>query len=63
MDFKDFCIKVSKPGRNQRKGQYLFNVLFEERPDLSEKIRAGDLDPFYDDAKVHACLRWLKENW
>lgn len=63
MDFKDFCIKVSKPGKGQRKGQYLFNTLYTERPDLAEKIRATETDPFYDDAKVHVCLKWLKENW
>lgn len=31
----------------QRYGQRLFNVLYEIRPDISERLRATRLDPFY----------------
>jgi hypothetical protein len=37
-----------------RYGQLLFNILCTYRPDISEKLRATPLDPFFRDAKdVH----------
>lgn len=48
---------------SQRKGQAFFNSLCLNRPDLSEKVRATDLDPFYQDQGLHGFLAWVQENW
>lgn len=46
-----------------RYGQTLFNVLYRVRPDLSERVRGTDLDPFHSDQRVRAFLAWVAENW
>lgn len=48
---------------NQRYGQALFNALHQERPDLSERIRATPLDPFYLDELISHTWDWILENW
>jgi len=35
-----------------RKGQFLFNKLYEIDPVLANEIRGSDTDPFYDDNKI-----------
>lgn len=50
-------------GNEQRHGQWAFNVLAFERPDLSEQIRSGPLDPFYSDAVLPEFYKWVEENW
>lgn len=52
---------VSHP--NERRGQATFNTLFATRPDLAEKVRATNLDPFYDDSKLHEFYNFIEENW
>lgn len=51
----------------QRWGQAAFNVLYTHRRDLSEQIRATDLDPFHlrnlQDNRWHNFLEFLEENW
>ena len=50
--------------KHQRRGQYLFNMLDDTRPDLSKVVRGNvQLDPFYDDSKIAVLTSWLKENW
>ena len=46
-----------------RKGQTAFNVLMLNRPDLSEQIRATELDPYHDNTKLGRFYQWAKENW
>jgi hypothetical protein len=46
-----------------RLGQTYFNILYAERPDLSERVRGTGLDPFYSDAVVPEFLTWLGANW
>ena len=50
---------------SERFGQASFNVLYINRPDLSEQIRATDLDPFYsqDPRTIITFYAWLVENW
>ena len=43
----------------QRRGQWLFNVLSEYDPDLANKIRNTECDPFYDDAKIEKLFTYL----
>lgn len=45
-----------------RRGQCLMNVLFRTNPQLAEKVSQSDFDPFYIDARIDACLTWLKAN-
>ena len=65
-------LKTYKANPNWRYGQAAFNVLYEVRPDLSEKVQ-GDTDsetgkdPFH--LQTTNCPNWhnyvafLKENW
>lgn len=48
---------------DERAGQRAFNVLVENRPDLSEQVRGTDLDPFYNNANLYALFGWLYDNW
>lgn len=70
MTFEEFCAKVmaeySKPENlNWRYGQITFNILAQERPDLSEEIRGTEMDPFYtkDPEKIANFYNWLAEAW
>lgn len=45
-----------------RYGQTLFNVLYDVRPDLSEQVRASNIDPFYD-SNIDEFKIWIEENW
>lgn len=49
--------------RPQRFGQWAFNLLHEMRHDLSEQIRATDLDPFYDNVRMQKFLGWVNTHW
>lgn len=46
-----------------RYGQTVMNVLAVARPDLADEIWGGELDPFYDDTRLSACLTALAESW
>lgn len=46
-----------------RKGQTYFNVLFDVRPDISEKIRATNLDPYHNDCKLGEFLHYVAKVW
>ncbi len=47
----------------ERRGQALFNELYLTRPDLSERMRASDHDPFYSDSLVPVAVAWIGANW
>lgn len=55
--------KWSTASNPWRLGQTYFNVLCELRPDLSERIRTTDLDPFYRDQIIPEFLNWVGEQW
>lgn len=50
-----------------RIGQAMFNGLLQVRPDLAEKVRGTDKDPFYavtrQDDRVTAFEQFARENW
>ena len=54
-----------KTNPDWRYGQTMFNVLHEIRPDLSEQVRATNLDPFYKNTYngVYPFLQFIQENW
>lgn len=55
---------LKKPGYAElRFGQLYMNLLFSRRRDLYESISGTPADPFYDDQKITAFWRYLKDNW
>jgi len=48
---------------NWRLGQTAFNVLYEQRPDISEQIRATDIDPFYNDSRLPKFFEKVADLW
>lgn len=45
-----------------RRGQCVMNVLSRTHPELYEQLSQSDLDPFFIDARIDTCLKWLKEH-
>ena len=46
---------------SMRKGQCLFNAIYDEAPILADEIRGSELDPFYtfDKQKIKDCWEFL----
>lgn len=42
-----------------RKGQTMFNVLAAKHPEIADKIRGTQTDPFHTDTKVAAFWGWI----
>lgn len=66
MTFDEYLEAVRAALKEQprwRTGQAHFNVLYEQRSDLSEPIRSTMLDPFHDDTRLDLFLRVVKERW
>ena len=42
-----------------RRGQTVFNTLYELYPDIADDIRGTQLDPFYNDSNVIKCLKYI----
>lgn len=67
MDFVDFLVDVShnvEKISGQRDGQYAFNRLHVEKPELAAFVAGGlMLDPFYDDKKLKRFFRFLHIVW
>lgn len=56
-------IKQGDKRNNYRKGQILFNAVWNVDPKIANKIRGTDLDPFHNDSKIDACLKHILEVW
>jgi hypothetical protein len=39
-----------------RKGQTYFNLLYDERPDVADRVRGTAVDPFHQDEKLPVFL-------
>lgn len=48
---------------DQRMGQWFFNFLHAKRPDISEKLRATVLDPFYKDYISADVTEFVRNAW
>lgn len=48
-----------------REGQVAWNELYDVRPDICRKIMQGSrgIDPFSDNSRIPAFLRFVEENW
>lgn len=62
-DWHEYAWVYWKAHPEQREGQAYFNALYVHRSDLANSVRTGQLDPFYDDAKLWSFLRYVAENW
>lgn len=49
--------------KNWRYGQTLYNELYKIKPDLANKIRCTDYDPFYKDSDIPVFLTFIEEHW
>lgn len=47
----------------QRRGQFLFNYLFMQNPELADKIRGTSVDPFHQNTRIDACLAYVIQHW
>jgi len=56
--------KVSKLG-HIRKGQALFNYLYEKYPAIADKVSGSIYDCYYNDeeSRIKLTLTYLKQNW
>lgn len=64
--FKDFqkeATDLKQYPKSWRPGQIAFNLLFEKRPDLSEQIRGGMLDPFHLNERLPEFFMWCNKHW
>lgn len=52
---------ISKP-RNWRMGQFHFNFLMDNHPQIAEKIRGTKEDPFYLDDRIEIFLESVKKH-
>ena len=59
----DFLALANKPEAHLRKGQHLFNLLHEHKPQLANQIRGTGLDPFYRDNRLDDVVAWIACNW
>lgn len=66
LGFEDFCVQVrlrQVEVPTERFGQAAFNTLHNIRPDLSERVRGTNLDPFHNDAALADFYAFAQENW
>lgn len=64
--YAEFVIEANRSFRENkdfRRGQAAFNALEEVRPDLANRVRATELDPFHRDERLEAFYNWVRENW
>lgn len=69
MSYDEFTERLNRLWENeiiqisQRFGQLFFNLLNEVRPDIADKIRATDLDPFFSDEVQLETIEEVKNSW
>lgn len=59
----DYYVGRREVIHDYRFGQGLFNYLSFRREDLSEQVRGGAIDPFYNNHRVPDFLSWVQKNW
>lgn len=68
-DYLEAVIIGAVQHKGWRLGQVAFNYLADMRPELAEKIRGSDIDPFYADhlpfghEKIATFLAHVREDW
>lgn len=63
MTFLDFCKVVRETPRHRyiREGQHAFNLLSAFNPELADKIRGTDVDPYDINSRMPAFWRAIEE--
>lgn len=58
-------IRIRAAQHNERFGQAAFNHLALVRPDLSEKVRGTDMDPYYSEngGRWNKFVQFIETNW
>lgn len=62
-EFLDVWREAIEDSPEERPGQLLFNLLYEEDPLLADGIRGTALDPFYADDVIEEALEYISERW
>jgi hypothetical protein len=62
-DFVHTVVTTLKQERSLRAGQTMFNVLCQMKPEIANKIRATENDPFYENNRIPAFLAVVDELW
>ena len=63
MTLEEFLKEALAPDAYQRKGQLFANRLQVCRPALSTHLFDMRLDPFHDDGKLWAAVKFVVDNW
>ena len=53
--------KMQRQHPEQRKGQVIFNTLYDYQPKLADEIRGSIIDPFYSDERISDCIKWASQ--
>ena len=59
----DFLDLAAKPCVHLRKGQRLFNLLYEYRPELANELMRTEANPFYLDDRLDEAIAWITARW
>ena len=62
--FVAFYAEAQHPPKEQRSGQWAFNLLCYVRADLADRVNGSlNLDPFHNDEKLPAFWKFVEDNW
>jgi len=53
-------LAANMPNTRLRRGQIVFNALYEAKPEWADEIRGSDKDPFYCDSNLGAFGDWFE---
>ena len=60
-DVVEFAHTIQLKYEEYRWGQTFFNALYRLYPQVADKIRGTDKDPFYNDKKVSECIEFISD--
>ena len=63
LTFEQFLVDAFHYQPHQRRGQAIYNRLYEVRPDLAKHIAGTSADPFMLDERIEGFLDWLERHW
>lgn len=66
MTFDEYLLETwasQRANPQYRAGQAYFNTLYHVRPDISERIRGGPLDPFHRNERITDFLECVMGDW
>ena len=61
IEFRKQLKETLKEFPSLRKGQIMFNVLYEVKPELADKIRSSNIDPFYNDNNIPEFMKYINK--